>query len=94
MFRQNGRLARQGGLSLRLTSSIYSTLYKCTSVLSLFLVDGKIQVIGETKMTENNNDRYQQIYQEALKACPQDKKSTVQRKACNLEECQREGEEG
>ena len=35
-------------------------------------------------MAENNNDRYQQIYQEALKAYPQDMKSTVQRKACNL----------
>ena len=35
-------------------------------------------------MTENNKDRYQEIYQEALKAYPQDNKSTVQRKACNL----------
>ena len=35
-------------------------------------------------MTENNNDRYQQVYQEALKAYHQDMKSTVQRKACNL----------
>ena len=35
-------------------------------------------------MMENNKVRYQQIYQEALKACPQDKKSIVQRKACCL----------
>ena len=35
-------------------------------------------------MTENNKDRYQEIYQEALKAYLQDNKSTVQRKACNL----------
>ena len=35
-------------------------------------------------MTENNKDRYQQIYQQALKAYPPDKKSTVQRKACDL----------
>ena len=37
-----------------------------------------------TEMTENNKDRYQQIYKEVLKAYCQDKKSTVQRKACDL----------
>ena len=36
-----------------------------------------------TEMTENNKDRYQQIYK-VLKAYRQDKKSTVQRKACDL----------
>ena len=36
------------------------------------------------RMTENNKDKYQQIYQEALKADPRDKKSTVQREACDL----------
>ena len=35
-------------------------------------------------MTENNKDRYEQIHKETLKAYPQDKKSTVQRKACDL----------
>ena len=35
-------------------------------------------------MMENSKDRYQQIYQEALKAYPQDKKSIVQREACDL----------
>ena len=35
-------------------------------------------------MTENNQDRYRQIYQEVLKVYPQDKKSTVQRKACDF----------
>ena len=36
------------------------------------------------EMTKNNNDRYQQIYQEAFKVYPQGKKSTVQRKTCDL----------
>ena len=36
------------------------------------------------EMTENNKNRYQQIYQEALKAYPQDKKSAVQREGCAL----------
>ena len=35
-------------------------------------------------MKENNQDRYRQIYQEVLKAYPQDKKSTVQRKVCDF----------
>ena len=58
----------------------------CNSALSAIFskVDGRISFVIETEMMENNKDRYQQIYQEALKAYPQDKKSIVQRKACSL----------
>ena len=37
-------------------------------------------------------DRYQQIYALAIKAYPQDSKSTVQKKACNLWKLVKEGE--
>ena len=47
-------------------------------------VNGRISFIIEMEMTENNKNRYQQIYQEALKAYPQDKKSAVQREGCAL----------
>ena len=52
--------------------------------LPLFKFYKRISFIIETEMTENNKDRYQKIYQEALKAYPQENKSAVQKKACDL----------
>ena len=47
-------------------------------------VDSRISFIIEMEMTKSNKDSYQQIYQEVLKAYPLDKKSTIQRKVCDL----------